>query len=66
MRLGEVGVLRGDDDDAVPELLVPLVIAQPVCDDVGLADVAAGVADSGLVVAEQEVDARALGFVALE
>lgn len=66
MGLGEVRVFRRDDDDAVPEVPLTVVVAQPVGHHVRLADVTAGVTDGRLVVAEQEIDAGALGFVAFE
>jgi len=50
-----------------PEILVhvTVVVAQAVGDDVGLTDIAAGVADCSFVVTEQQVDAGALNLVAL-
>ena len=45
MGFGQVGVFRRDDDNPIPEILITLVIAQPVGDDVSLADVTAGIAD---------------------
>ena len=66
MRLGQIRVLGGDYDDAVPEILVALVISQPFGDDVGLADVAPGVLDCRLFLTEQQIRASALHLVTLE
>lgn len=66
MSLRDVAVLGGDHDDAVPELLVALVVAKPLCHHVGFADVAARVAHDGLVIAEQEVDPSPLSLLAPE
>lgn len=54
---------ENDDHDAIREILLPLVITQPFGDDVGLSDVAAGVADGRLVITKQQVGASALGLV---
>ena len=42
------------------------MVAQAVGDDIGLTDIAAGVADCSFVVTEQQVDAGALNLVALQ
>jgi hypothetical protein len=43
MRQESLRVLRRDDHDPIPELLVPLMVTEAVRDDVGLTDIAARV-----------------------
>jgi hypothetical protein len=64
MSFGEVGILRRDYDNPIPEFLLTLVIAQPLGHDIGLTDIAASVADGFFVVTQQEVNTGVLGLLA--
>lgn len=60
--LGQVLIGGRDDHHSVPELLVPLVVPQPIGDVLGFADVASNAADRGLIVAQEQVDAWPLSL----
>ncbi|MCE5203852.1 MAG: hypothetical protein LLG24_06560 [Actinomycetia bacterium] len=64
--LRERVILAGDEHNAVPELLLCRVVAEPVDEVLRAADVAAHATDSFLVIAEEQVGAVPLGFIALE
>ena len=67
MRLGQVRVFRRDDHNSVPERLVLAIRVIPEAgrDDISLSDVAEGVPQRCLVIAEQEVHPGALHLLAI-
>ena len=60
MRLVEVRVLAGEDDDAIPEVLVLIVAVKPAGKIVGLADVHPAREQTRFSRPNQQVDARAI------
>lgn len=66
MGFRQVRVLGRDDNDAIPEILLALVIAQPLRHNISLADVAARIADGRLVFSEQQVSSGPLSLIALQ
>ena len=63
MGTGEVRILRGDDGDLVPEVLLGVMIDKAFADVVALPDVGDAVTPG--VAAEQELDSGATGLDAL-
>ncbi len=66
MGLRDVAVLRSYDNDSIPEVLLTLVIAQPLSDDIRLSDIAAGVTNRFLIISKKKVDASSLSLVAFQ